>query len=122
MNKRLQQFLSAENLTQTQFADSIGVAKASVSHILSGRNRPGYDFLTSLASNYPRLNMEWLFSGKGKMYKDPEIFPMTDSEQVNSISSIDINTLGNQSQSTDNKRKIEKILVFFTDGTFTEIS
>lgn len=70
MNERLQQFLAAENINQAQFADSIGVARASVSHILAGRNKPGYDFLISMMKRYPELNIEWLLSGKGKMYKN----------------------------------------------------
>ncbi|MBO4760950.1 MAG: helix-turn-helix domain-containing protein [Bacteroidales bacterium] len=69
MNQRLQQFLSAENISQAQFADSIDVARASVSHVLAGRNRPGYDFIRSIAEHYPKLNLEWLITGKGKMYK-----------------------------------------------------
>ncbi len=69
MNHRLQQFLSAENISQAQFADSIDVARASVSHVLAGRNKPGYDFIRSISLHYPRLNLEWLISGKGKMYK-----------------------------------------------------
>ncbi|MBR1872138.1 MAG: helix-turn-helix transcriptional regulator [Bacteroidales bacterium] len=73
MNTRLQQFLGAENISQSQFADELGVARASVSHILAGRNKPGYEFLTSLMARYPRLNMEWLLIGKGKMYKDMQV-------------------------------------------------
>ena len=69
MNHRLQQFLSAENISQAQFADSIDVARASVSHVLAGRNKPGYDFIRSISDHYPKLNLEWLISGKGKMYK-----------------------------------------------------
>lgn len=69
MNDRLQQFLAAENINQAQFADSIGVARASVSHILAGRNKPGYDFLLNMMRRYPELNIEWLLSGSGKMYK-----------------------------------------------------
>ena len=69
MNLRLQQFLAAENISQSQFADEIGVARASVSHIIAGRNRPGYDFLSSMIAHYPTLNVEWLLTGKGKMYK-----------------------------------------------------
>jgi transcriptional regulator with XRE-family HTH domain len=71
MNSRLQQFLNAENLTQAQFADSIDVARASISHILAGRNKPGFEFMSAMVRNYPALNLEWLISGKGKMYKDP---------------------------------------------------
>ncbi len=75
MNERLQQFLAAENISQSQFAETIGVARASVSHILAGRNRPGYDFICSLLEHYPSLNSEWILMGKGKMYKGPAVRP-----------------------------------------------
>ena len=68
MNERLSQFLAAENISQSQFADSIGVARASISHIVAGRNKPGYDFICSVMERYPSLNIEWLLAGKGKMY------------------------------------------------------
>lgn len=68
MNNRLKQFLLAENISQSQFADTIGVARASISHILSGRNKPGFEFFTSIARHYPTLNLTWLITGKGRMY------------------------------------------------------
>ena len=81
MNYRLQQFLSAENLSQAQFADIIGVARASVSHIIAGRNKPGFDFIYSMAANFPNLNVEWLVTGRGKMYKtQTDLFPVEVSE------------------------------------------
>ena len=70
MNYRLQQFLSAENITQAQFADIIGVARASVSHIIAGRNKPGFDFIQNMSRHCPDLNLEWLINGKGRMYKE----------------------------------------------------
>lgn len=69
MNTRLLQFLAAENISQAQFADTINVARASISHILSGRNKPSFDFIQSMGQKYPELNLEWLITGKGKMYK-----------------------------------------------------
>ena len=69
MNNRLKQFLAAENITQSQFADKIDVVRASVSHVLSGRNNPSYEFIKAIMTNYPSLNIEWLMFGKGKMYK-----------------------------------------------------
>ena len=69
MNTRLKQFLSAENITQSQFADTIKVVRASVSHVLSGRNNPSYEFIKAVMQHYPHLNIEWLLIGKGKMYK-----------------------------------------------------
>lgn len=72
MNTRLKQFLAAENISQSQFADTIKVVRASVSHVLSGRNNPSYEFMRAIMLAYPRLNMEWLMIGKGKMYKDAQ--------------------------------------------------
>ncbi len=70
MNERIQQFLAAENISQAQLADTLGVSKASISHIISGRNKPGTDFLVSLLQHYPELNIEWILTGNGKMYRE----------------------------------------------------
>ena len=75
MNTRLKQFLAAENISQAQFADSINVVRASVSHVLAGRNNPSYDFIKAIMDNYPQLNIEWLILGKGKMYKEKNSAP-----------------------------------------------
>lgn len=75
MNTRLKQFLAAENISQAQFADSINVVRASVSHVLAGRNNPSYDFIKAIMDKYPQLNIEWLILGKGKMYKEMNTAP-----------------------------------------------
>lgn len=81
MNTRLKQFLAAENISQSQFADTIKVVRASVSHVLSGRNNPSYEFMRAIMLSYPQLNMEWLMLGKGKMYKDAAPTPLPEPEQ-----------------------------------------
>ena len=102
--------MQAENLTQTQFADTLSVARGSVSHILSGRNKPGYDFLESLMLHYPALNLEWLLTGRGKMYKEPS------SEGSEGGIMMDLFP-----QKTANSgRKAQRILVFYSDNTFEE--
>ena len=100
MNKRLLQFLQAENISQAQLADTLSVARGSVSHILSGRNRPGFDFIESLLLHYPSLNLDWLITGKGRMYREEA----EDSPQINIPS----------------RSKVSKIMVFYDDGTFEE--
>ena len=82
MNTRLKQFLAAENISQSQFADTIKVVRASVSHVLAGRNKPGYDFIKAIMTAYPRLNIEWLIVGKGKMYKSAQDFNETAQSPV----------------------------------------
>lgn len=125
MNKRLLQFLSAENISQTQFADTIHVARASVSHILAGRNKPGFDFLESMLRHYPNLNPEWLMTGNGRMYKtrfQEDFAPTPAQETAETAAATKINDLNEATQVTEEKPYITKILVFYSDGTFTEIS
>lgn len=81
MNNRLVQFLAAENISQSQFADTIEVARASVSHIIAGRNKPGWDFLNSMLKHYPNLNIEWLLNGTGKMYKTTAVETVAEKSQ-----------------------------------------
>ena len=145
MNQRLQQFIQAENLSQSQFADSINVARASVSHILAGRNKPGFDFIENMSRRYPSLNLEWLITGKGKMYKNAFAAPQTPApapQEADSAPSEDLfqempcnesSTLFieqkqpkpqiiNKAQSpTPKSRTISRIVVFYDDGTYQEL-
>lgn len=129
MNSRLQQFLSAENLTQAQFADSIDVARASISHILAGRNKPGFEFIENLARHYPALNIEWFITGKGRMYKSaPEAHqePLQAAEDSEGLlfespsEPAETITSSKKIQNIVKERIINKILVFYNDGTFEE--
>lgn len=122
MNKRLLQFLAAENITQTQLAETLDVAKASVSNILAGRNRPGYDFIESLMLHYPSLNIEWLITGKGRMYRSEADSALPeDGSAAIFPSSVEVLATDKARQIIVNQRKITSICVFFDDGTFQEI-
>lgn len=136
MNTRLQQFLGAENISQSQFADSIGVARASVSHILAGRNRPGFDFIESMAKRYPTLNLEWLITGKGKMYKadfapaapvqespaeTEEQTLFSEPEPVPEPPKTERIALSKSTQRANKQRSISRIIVFYDDNSFDEL-
>ena len=89
MNNRLNQFLAAENLTQAEFAKRLGIARAGVSHILQGRNSPSYSFILAMMNSFPALNIEWLISGKGKMYKEQKSQIAIDSEPLTANLKLD---------------------------------
>jgi transcriptional regulator with XRE-family HTH domain len=63
MKDRLQQILKNERLTPARFAELVGVQRSSVSHILSGRNKPSLDFLQKILTNFEHINPDWLISG-----------------------------------------------------------
>ncbi len=69
MEDRLLKLLDTEQLTSAKFADAIGVQRSSVSHILSGRNKPSFDFLQKTLKAFPMLNADWLILGEGNMYE-----------------------------------------------------
>ena len=75
MNTRLQQFLELEDLSPARLADLLGVQRSGVSHILSGRNKPGYEFLHKLLTRFPSISADWLLTGKGKPYKEMNRVP-----------------------------------------------
>ena len=148
MNQRLQMFLAAEGITQSQFADEIQVAKSSVSNIIAGRNNPSYDFILNLSTHYPDLNLEWVLTGKGRMYRSgkdafsaadetPLLFGKEDSEEKapidenpeivtekpDPVESVILAGLKESSpKNTENSAKrISKIIIFYDDNSFVEV-
>jgi len=69
MKDRIQRIIARENLTASKFADLIGVQRSSISHILSGRNNPGLDFLNKILQHFPHISGDWLITGQGSMVK-----------------------------------------------------
>jgi transcriptional regulator with XRE-family HTH domain len=69
MKERLIQLLDLEQLTPSKFADIIGVQRSSVSHVISERNKPSFDFIQKTLTAFPGLNAEWLILGQGSMYE-----------------------------------------------------
>ncbi|MCB2410878.1 helix-turn-helix domain-containing protein [Hymenobacter lucidus] len=63
MVERIRILLQSRQLTPTQFADAIGVARPIVSHILSGRNKPSLEVVQKIIGAFPDLSLPWLLSG-----------------------------------------------------------
>lgn len=65
---RIKMIMEHEHMTAAAFADSIGVAQATVSHTLGERNKqPSYDFIRRLCDRYSYVSADWLLTGKGSM-------------------------------------------------------
>lgn len=78
-SNQLQQIMNHFGLTTTELADKILVPKATISHLISERNKPSLEFIMKLHTHFPSLNLEWLIYGKepflvnGTWYKKEEI-------------------------------------------------
>ena len=112
------------NITASSFADTIGVQRSNVSHVLGGRNKPSLDFLEKTLNSFPRVNASWLITGKmpangienNETSLDSNKTIEAQKNEVNTLKTIDLETPNTNETSSE----IEKILVFYKDKTFKE--
>ena len=65
---RLILFMEKHAIGSTQFADTCGIPRPTLSQILSGRNKKISDAVIAKIHNaYPQLNVLWLLFGEGQM-------------------------------------------------------
>ena len=105
MKDRLEKFMLSERLTSSRLAEILGVQPSNVSHILSGRNKPSFDFIEKMLQRFPKINPDWFLLGKGNMYRSMEPLSSTVNSPVSQIpipvSSPSDNLLFNNSVSSE---------------------
>ncbi|MCC9074360.1 helix-turn-helix domain-containing protein [Flavobacterium sp. F-65] len=143
--KRLETILDYYGLNASSFADKIGVQRSSMSHLLSGRNKPSLDFILKIIEVFPDIDLYWVLNGKGSFPKSENnevvinpipqeiekpitpIFPnknfipedFLEIENPNEKNVIEKNTpeIKNTIPNTSFE-EIEKIVLFYKNGTF----
>jgi transcriptional regulator with XRE-family HTH domain len=73
MKERLQQILELYDLTPSRLAEKMGVQRSGISHIMSGRNKPSFDFMIALLKLFPELNANWLLTGEGDITSNEKL-------------------------------------------------
>ena len=111
--ERLKKVMEYYNLTATALADSIAIQRSSISHLLSGRNKPSLDFVMKVLEKYPTVELYWLLNGKGEFPKTIEkANPPTPSlnQENSAIYSV--------SENSSENSEIDKIVIFYKNGSF----
>ena len=146
MREKLLKLMKSEKLSSSRLAEILEIQPSSISHILSGRNKPSYDFLVKILRRFPTLNPDWLLLDAEQMYRSNEELDRrindtnTQSSQttgsaekmiVNSKSTL--NPKNENSQNSTNRpieniaavaniatdgRTIERVIVLYTDKSF----
>lgn len=136
--KRLEIILDYYSLNASSFADKIGVQRSSMSHLLSGRNKPSLDFILKIIDIFPDVDLYWILNGTGIFPKNSEIH-----EELNSVSvspnigsptpidlfsqipipidsNIDLQKTKQIKLPFENEKndEIEKIVFFYKNGSF----
>ena len=110
--KRLQKIIDYYGESASSFAEKIGVQRSSISHILSGRNKPSLDFILKILSAYPEVDLYWLFNGKGVF---PSAVKIEDTKEDTIAPALNY---GKLLPETDKNKTIERIVIFYSDGSF----
>ena len=79
MREKLLDLMKNEGLKPSQLAEQLEINPAGISHILAGRNKPGFDLLQKILRRFPRINPDWLLLNSDKMYRDE--YPAASSGQ-----------------------------------------
>tara|TARA_B100000795_G_scaffold37117_1_gene24478 strand:- start:8479 stop:8916 length:438 start_codon:yes stop_codon:yes gene_type:complete len=133
-SKRLQKVLHFYGLSATSFSEEVAVNRSTISHLLSGRNKPSLEFVMKVLQTYPEVDLYWLLNGKGSFpstSKKTNIITnpqdslknqsKTSLEKDTARTSISENSVFDKiSEKKTNTPAIERIVVFYQDGTFKE--
>ncbi|MBU2951987.1 helix-turn-helix transcriptional regulator [Tamlana agarivorans] len=119
--KRLQKVMDYYGESASSFAEKIDVQRSSISHILSGRNKPSLDFVLKILSSFPEVNLYWLLNGKGEFPQSEEKLPKPENRK-----SQNPQTNFNFEEIAEHKthnlptegKTIDRIVIFYSDGTF----
>ncbi len=112
--KRLKQIISHTGITSAEFSENLKVQKSSISHLLSGRNKPSFDFISKLNEKYPEINLRWFITGKGNMLQaeirqeskeKPMLPPENVLQKIHEVTNV-------------NRSNVESIIYIYDDNTF----
>lgn len=109
--KRLQKVIDYYGETASSFAKKIGVQRSSISHILSGRNKPSLEFVLKILSAFPEVELYWLLNGTGD-------FPTTKKMEEAITENIPVKSAEKIQTEINIDSTIERIVIFYSDGTF----
>ncbi len=146
---RIQKIMDYYGVSASSFADYLGVGRSSISHILSGRNKPSLDFVMKIIEAYTDVDLHWLLYGKGTFPKSDEpviekikkenpntsfmkppdassipteikqdLFSQSEDVRQTMEPSI-VNSSEQDSTPIAQEEKIERIVIFYTNGTFS---
>ncbi len=136
-SKRLEKILDYYGLSATAFSEKIDFNRSTISHLISGRNKPSLEFVMKVVQTFEDVNLYWLLNGKGTFpstavleNKDATTtsnFQTTETissaekstqknlENHSSVSKIDKNSVSDSSSSA-----IDRIVIFYVNGSFKE--
>lgn len=128
--KRLQKILDYYGLSATSFSEKIDFNRSTISHLLSGRNKPSLEFVMKVLQQFPEVQLYWLLNGTGNfpssssgksIETSTEFFSALETEDKNARLDAVIEKTASETKTdsmSKNSSEIERIIIFYKDGSF----
>ncbi len=113
-SERLKHIIKEKQLSNAELAEKIGIQKSTVSHLLSGRNKPGFDFLNKLIKVFPDINLRWLITGEGDAFTGQSPTLPEKPAKTNESNKQEVQ----ETAGTETKDGLKEIIVVYKDKTF----
>ncbi len=123
--KRLKKILDYYGISATTFSVELDFNRSTISHLLSGRNKPSLEFIMKLLQKFPEVELYWLLEGKGSFPVEKNITPSPREikKEVPNLFDPPIPLLTNSEKTVevpkmDKVSEIEQIVIFYKNGHF----
>jgi len=110
---RIKKIISDNNLSNSEFAEKIGIPKSSVSHLLSERNNPSLDVIIKISEIFEDISTDYLIFG----YESDKEIP---SEPLNNLFD-NINKESSKDSVKDSNNTIKSIILIYENNKFEQI-
>lgn len=138
MREKLLKLMKSEGLSSSRFAEILEIQPSSISHILSGRNKPSFDFLVKILKRFPNINPDWLLLDNPEIYRsntDRNAVSNCNNENQSNDKAANFsdaiaqrdnnestfrttNNLFNQLSSAPKSISIERVIILYSDKSF----
>lgn len=152
LKERIKQLIRHYNLNDAAFAQNIQTNRSTLSQCLNGTNGVSKEIISKIHTAYPDVSTDWLLYGEGEPFKKQaqnplsffpgnEIFRSDDGNATKYGKDSGLKTDSNSRQTSDdkaktgnisienadsqqreNKRRVVKIMIYYSDNTFETYS
>lgn len=116
IKERIAYLIKLNQLTASSFANKIGAQPSSISHIISGRNKPSLDLIQKILNEFPKVDPAWLING---VKKSEQVAKVEHQSYNKSNEAIQTTNVEKEDLKTES-RKLIKVMLFYDDNTVEE--
>jgi transcriptional regulator with XRE-family HTH domain len=116
--KRLQEILDHYGVSATAFSEEINFNRSTISHLLSGRNKPSLEFVLKVLQKYPEVELYWLLNGKGEFPTEKKTISPPIIPKLQNSTAKEIEAVISEKPSQNSNKTIDRIVIFYKDGSF----